>query len=250
MNSIKSKHIMRGLFLCATLAASTPSHAQWEYNRIETLTDRADSFKDQGLFESAYGLYPEIMLQLRVHEGLYSVKQVSMLMEEAGWHVGRGDLKEADDLLDRAEFYAGKNADPLENYRKLVVQRLYLPDEQQCFVLEGDRFFNRSNDCEALRFFRADSFIAATEIMIKIVEISDDRLSDLTKLAGLAEFTAICVYEAFGVTSLNNRSDSQFGYVYKSDNDRIIHENYRFQKWQRVHRQTLSQLESEFEFGV
>lgn len=79
-----------------------------------------------------------------------------------------------------------------------MVQRLYLPDERRCFEKEEDAFLNSSKACDSLRYFRADSFIAATEMMIKVVKISDDRRSDLVALAELAELTAFCVYDMYG----------------------------------------------------
>ena len=57
-----------------------------------------------------------------------------MLMELAAWHVHHSELEEADILLNRAEFYIGRSASPLLNYRALVVQRLTLPDAQRCYL--------------------------------------------------------------------------------------------------------------------
>ena len=249
MNSRRLEKSKQALLLCGLLLVSNLANAQWVQSKIETLTDEANRLKDQGFFESAYQLYPEIMFQMRVHEGLFSVKQLPMLMEMSAWHVRRGDFEQADDLLDRAEFYVDKNSDPIEGYRKLVVQRLYLPDEQRCFEKEEDGFINSSMACDSLRYFRADSFIAATEIMIKAVKISNDRKSDLVALAGLAEFTAFCVYDMYEAENTKFEYNAQADLVYKSD-ETILQEKYKYKKWTNVHRRTLSQLETEFNFEV
>jgi len=249
MNSLKFENVKRALMLSGLLLVSNLANAQWELSKIETLSDEANRFKAQGLFESAYDLYPEIMFQIRIHEGLFSVRQLPMLMEMSAWHVRKGDFDQADNLLNRAEFYVGKNPDPIEGYRKLVVQRLYLPDEQSRFEREEDGFLNSSKSCDSLKYFRADSFIAATEIMIKAVKISDNRRSDLVVLAELAEFTAFCVYDMYGAANTNYSYDSQSSIVYKIEKN-VLQEKYRFQKWSMVYRRTLSQLETEFEFEV
>ncbi|MCH8134773.1 MAG: hypothetical protein IIB77_02200 [Proteobacteria bacterium] len=185
---------------------------------------------------------------------MFSENQLPMLMELAAWHVHRSELEEADILLDRAEFYIGRSASPLLNYRALVVQRLTLPDEQRCFEREGDKFFNSSRACDEQRYYRADSVIAATEIMVKVVKISDNRKSDLTTLAGLAEYSAFCVYEVYGARTLRMDStgagfETQANIVFLTENNRL-QEKYRFEKWLRLRRRVLAQLENEFEQEV
>ena len=81
MNSLRLENTKQALMLCSLLLVSNLAYAQWELGKIETLTDEANRLKGQGLFESAYDLYPEIMFQIRVHEGLFSTKQLPMLME-------------------------------------------------------------------------------------------------------------------------------------------------------------------------
>ncbi len=244
MNSKRIKLAGRGLMLCGLLLVTNLTYAQWNFDRIETLSDEANRLKQQGLFETAYDLYPEIMYQMRIHEGLFSERQLPLLMEMATWHVQRRELEEADDLLERAELYIDRNSDPLHHYRTLVVQRLYLPNERKCFAREEDRFLNPSKDCARHRYFRADSLIAATEIMIKIVAISDSRKSDLITLAGLAESTAFSVY---GVDGPNLIIESRGDKIYPTENPHIL-ERYQFQKWSKIQRRVLAQLKNEFEY--
>jgi len=231
---------------------SSLASAQWKFSRIETLSDEANRLKERGLFVSAYELYPEIMHQIRIHEGLFSEKQLPMLMEMAAWHVLRSELEEADLLLHRAEFYVGRSTNPLIHYRTLVVQRLTLPDEQHCFEIEKDKFFNPSMACDEQRYYRAESVIAATEIMIKVVEISDNRRADLTTLAGLAEYAAFCVYEVYGASRVDV-SDVTFGtqtnIIFLTHTNQL-QQKYRVEKWSRLQRRTLAQLENEFEQEV
>lgn len=78
--------------LCGLLLVSNLANAQWELNKIEILTDEANRLKAQGRFESAYDLYSEIMFQIRIQEGLFSARQISMLMKMSAWHVRRGDF--------------------------------------------------------------------------------------------------------------------------------------------------------------
>ena len=236
----------RGLMLFSILLVSSLANAQWDHNSIETLSDEADRLKEQGLFASAYDLYPQIMYQMRIYEGLFSANQLPLLMEMAAWHERRSELAEADSLLDRAEYYAGKNPDPENNYRRLVLQRIYLPDEKRCFERNQDRFLNPSKGCEKQRYYRADSFIAATNLMIKIVEISDHQKTDLITLAGLAQFTAFCVYGVDGPSVIVESKDNM---LYMSDNTQV-RERYRYQKWERVQRRVLKQLKNEFEYEV
>ena len=248
MISIKLKPTGRSLMLLSLLLLLVPSlaNAQWDYNSIETLSDEADRLKKQGLFASAYDLYPQIIYQMRIYEGLFSVNQLPLLMEMAAWHERRSELDEADSLLDRAEFYVGKNPDPEKNYRRLVLQRIYLPEEQRCFERIQDRFLNPSEDCEKQRYYRADAFIAATNLMIKIVEISDHRKSDLITLAGLAKFTAFCVYGVDGPSFTFRSKDNM---LYMAENTHV-RERYRYKKWEHVQRRVLKQLKNEFEYEV
>ncbi|MDP6653295.1 MAG: hypothetical protein QGF90_14505 [Gammaproteobacteria bacterium] len=246
MHSVTLEQTSRVLTLCCLLLVTNLTYAQWNVGRIESLSDEANRLKAGGLLESAYELYPEIMHQMRIHEGLFSEHQLPLLMEMASWHVQRSELKEADDLLERAEFYIGKNPNPLNHYRTLALQRLYLPDEPQCFERVEDRFLNPSKDCVKHRYFRADSLIAATEIMIKVVAISNNRKPDLITLAALAEFTAISVYGVDGPSvAIEFRDDT----IYKTENPGI-RERYRFQKWSKIQTSTLAQLKDEFEYEV
>lgn len=249
MNSPKLKNAKRAFMLCALLLVSNLANAQWELRTIEMLTEEANRLIAQGLFESAYDLYPEIMFQIRIREGLFSAKQLPMLIEMSAWHARRGDYDQADNLLVRAEFYIGKNPDPVEGYRNLVVQRLYLPDEQHCFERKKDGYLNSSAACDSLRYFRADSFIAATEVMIKAVKISDDRRSDLRALANLAELTALCLYDMYGTANTSYTNVHRSGHIYKLE--KIVSlKKYRFHKWTMVRKRALSQLETEFELEV
>lgn len=246
MNSIKDKPARRGFMLCSLLLVSNLAYAQWDFNRIETLTDEANRLKEQGSFVSAYDLYPEIMFQMRIYEGLFSINQLPLLIEMAEWHVRQDEFKEADDLLNRAEFYVSKNPNPLGNYRRLVVQRFYLPDDQTCFKREEDIYLNPSKGCETVRYFRADSSIAATGLMQKVVAISDNRKADLVILAQVAEFTAYCVY---GVDGRSTIIESQENISYTVNNT-LVRERYRFQKWSGIQRRVLEQLKNEFDYEV
>lgn len=73
--------------LCSLLLVSNLAYAQWDFNRIEILTDEANRLIEQGSFVSAYDLYPEIMYQMRIYEGLFSINQLPLLIEMAEWHV-------------------------------------------------------------------------------------------------------------------------------------------------------------------
>lgn len=248
MNSNKLEQAIRGLILCGLLLVSNLLQAQWDHSLIETLSDEANQLKDQGLHASAYDLYPKIMHQMRIHEGLYSENQVPMLIELAAWHVQRSEHEEVDALLDRAEFYVSKAENPLLHYKSLVAQRLYLPDEQQCFEREEEGFVNSSQLCKSERNFRADAFIAATEIMVKVVEISDDRISDLTALARLAGYTAVCVFEAYEMVANRSRRaslDARDNIVFTTNHVGTM-EKYQFKKWENLKRRTLKTLEQEF----
>ena len=66
MNSLRLENTKQALMLCSLLLVSNLANAQWELSKIETLTDEANRLKEQGLFESAYDLYPEIMFQIPV----------------------------------------------------------------------------------------------------------------------------------------------------------------------------------------
>ena len=245
MNSIRLEHAGRGLLLCGLLLASNLVYAQWDYSRIEVLTDEANSLKEQGFFANAYQLYPTIMHQMRIHNGLYSEDQLPLLMEMATWHARKSEHEEAKNLLDRTEFYMGRNPNPLDNYRILIVQRLYLPDEQRCHERGKNGFLNPSNYCDKQRYYRADSFIAATQLMVKIVAISDNRKSDLIALAGLAQITAYCVYDVYGSSYSFN---THINMISKTLNIRG-RENYQHQKWSGIQRHTLAQLQIEFDYG-
>lgn len=252
MKSNRIKRLIRGLVICVLLLVPKLAQAQWDYHSIESLSDEANQLKEQGMYASAYELYPQIMHQMRIHEGLYSINQVPMLIELAGWHVERSEHQEVGTLLDRAEFYVSKTEDPSSHYKELVAQRLYLPDEQQCFKREEEGFANTSQSCRDFRSFRADAFIAATEIMVKVAEISDDRIADLTALAKLAEYTAICVFETYEMAAQRSRTsafNSPSSVVYSTE-PVITQEKYQFKKWDRLKRRTLETLESEFEVDL
>ncbi len=233
----------RAFTLSILLLLPSLACAQWDFNRIETLTDEANKLKEQGLFSSAYALYPTIMHQMRISEGLSSVKQLPYLFEMAAWHENKREFEEADGLLSRAEFYADRNPNPLNHFRLLVRQRIYNPDEQSCFKRVDNRFLNPSKDCEQERYYRAESFIAATELMQKVVEISDDRRTDLRILAKLAEFTA---YSVYGVDGPSVVIESRGGSIYTVENN-LVRERYRSQKWSKIRQNVLAQLEVEFE---
>lgn len=252
MKSNKFKQALRGLMLCGLLSASNLVQAQWDYSLIETLGDEANQLKEQGLYASAYELYGDIMYQMRIHEGLYSLRQVPMLIEMANWHVQRSENEEVDTLLDRAEFYVSKAENPLNYYKNLVAQRLYLPDEQQCYLREEEGFANSSQLCNSHRSFRADAFIAATEIMVKVVEISDNRVSDLAALAKLAGYTAICVFEAYDNMARGSGGTvlaSQDSLTFTTEHIGMM-EKYQYKKWESLQRRTLKTLEREFDIDT
>ena len=244
MNSIILKSTSRGLMLCVLLVVSTFSNAQWNVNRVEALADEAIRLKEHGLYTSAFELYPTIMYQMRIIEGLYTLSQLPLLLEKAAWHVEQREFREADGLLTRAEFYVGKNPNPLENYRNLVLQRFYLPEENQCFKREVDRYLNATKDCEGERYFRADSFIAATRLMEKVVEISDNRKQDLISLANIAGITAFCVYGVDGPALSYSIRDNEV----RVEENIKVREKYRPQKWSGVQRRVLAQLRKEFDY--
>ena len=244
MNSIILKSTCRGLMLCVLFVVSNIANAQWNFNRVETLTDEANRLKEQGLYISAFELYPTIMYQMRIFEGLYTLSQLPLLIEKAAWHVKQREFREADDLLIRAEFYVGKNSNPLENYRKLVLQRFYVPEKNKCFEREDDRYLNTAKDCEGERYFRADSFIAATKMMEKVVEISDNRKQDLISLANIAGFTAFYVYGVDGpALSYINRENE-----FLIEENFTIRSQYRPRIWSGVQRRVLAQLRKEFDY--
>ena len=233
----------QSLMLCIFLVVSNIANAHWNINRVETLTDEAIMLKEQGLYTRAIELYPAIMYEMRIFEGLYTLSQLPLLIEKATWHIDQREFREADGLLTRAEFYVGKNPNPLKNYRKLVLQRFYLPEEKKCFEREDDIYLNGSKDCKKERYFRADSFIAATRMMEKVVKISDNRKQDLISLAYIARITAFCVYGVDGPT-LNYRI---------SDNEVSVEENFTIRnrylptRWSNVARRVRAQLRKEFD---
>ena len=118
-----------------------------------------------------------------------------------------------------------------------------LQNQLRC-ILNTFQKTSPSEDCESERYYRADSFIAATKMMQKVVEVSDDRKADLIVLAGLAEFTAYCVY---GVEGPNTIFESRNGEIYMAENHQV-RERYRFQKWSRIQRRVLAQLKDEFNY--
>ena len=244
MNSIIFKSTSRGLMLCVLFVVSNIANAQWNFNRVETLTDEANRLKEQGLYISAFELYPTIMYQMRIFEGLYTLSQLPLLIEKAAWHVKQREFREADDLLIRAEFYVGKNSNPLENYRKLVLQRFYVPEKNKCFEREDDRYLNAAKDCEGERYFRADSFIAATKMMEKVVGISDNRKQDLISLANIAGITAFCVYGVDGPALSYGIRDNEV----RVEENIKVRNKYRPQKWYGVQRRVLTQLRNEFDY--
>ncbi len=48
MNSIMLKTTSRGLTLCALLVVSNFANGQWNFDRVETLTDEAENSEDFG----------------------------------------------------------------------------------------------------------------------------------------------------------------------------------------------------------
>lgn len=244
MISTGIKSVTRGLMLCCLLLVSNLTYSQWDFSRIETLTDEVNRLKGRGLYTNAFALYPTIMHQMRIHEGIFTLSQLPLLMEMATWHMDKHEFRAADGLLTRAEFYVGKNPNPLNNYRKLVLHRIYQPDEQKCFEREADMYLNPSKDCQIKRYFMADSLIAATKLMQKVVEISDQLKNDLIVLANLASYTAYCVY---GVDGPNTTIKIQGNNIRTTDNY-AIRERYRHQKWSRIQRRVLAKLETEFNY--
>ena len=119
-----------------------------------------------------------------------------------------------------------------------------MPEKNKCFEREGDRYLNAAKDCEGEGYFRADSFIAATKMMEKVVEISDNRKQDLISLANLAGITAFCVYVLDRPALSYSIRDNEF----RVEKNIKVRSEYRPQKWYRVQRRVLAQLRNEFDY--
>jgi hypothetical protein len=210
------------------VSAASP---QWDYSHVDRLSNQAWALIEGRQPTAGYALYEEILYLIRIEKGLYSTDQVPYLLEYMEWRRAVGDWGKVLDTGNRILWLLGRNENQLDNYRRLVMMHIHVPDDISCLERHTDTgsFIKSASRCEALRYFIADSFISATEIQQKVLLLTG-LPADREALKTLAQTTAKLVYWVDGPPILLEIRGNEFS---RTDNPEI-RRRYRPETWSRV----------------
>jgi len=180
---------------------------------------------------AGYALYEEILYLIRIEKGLYSTDQIPYLLEYMEWCKIIGDWDKAIDTGNRIRWLLGRNENQLDNYRRLMLLHIHIPEDITCMERHSDtgRFIKSAGRCGAFRYFMADTFISATEIQQKVLSRTGHP-EDREALKNLAQITAQMVHWVDGPPILLEIRGDEF---YRIDNPEI-RQRYRPETWLKI----------------
>jgi hypothetical protein len=162
------------------------------------------------------------------------------------WNKIIGDWEETLNLGQRTSWLLNRNDNQLDNYRRLLLEHIYVPEDASCLRKDSrGLFFRSASICTELRFFMADTYIAATIIQQKVVTLTNNVL-DWNSLRNLALATAQMVFGVDGIPILIEIRDNQ----YIQSENMGIRQRYRPDTWLRIARnaaEALKDLEGEID---
>ena len=154
----------------------------WDFQLGEQLLELAEVKTALGNEIEASQLYNQLLLNLRVNLGLYSVGQIPIILKLVERNLDQAEYKVADELGDWVEFLferAYSNEDDLDSllagYNELIAVRLKATRNHECFELDFrvEGYDHVEFSCQSVRRDRAEHFISAFRLQRKRVELLD-----------------------------------------------------------------------------
>ena len=218
------------IFICFYMQ-KVYAQSQWDYSQITVLQSEAQRLIENQQPTAGYALFEEILFLIRIEKGLYSIDQVPYLLEYMRWNKIIGDWEKTLNLGQRTSWLLNRNENQIDNYRRLLLEHLHVPEDDSCLDRDEDtgNFIRSANKCSALRFFMANTFIAATIIQQRVVHITNNEM-DWESLKNLAEITAYLVYGVDGTPILIEIRENE----YSMTKNPTIRERYRPDTWLRI----------------
>jgi hypothetical protein len=202
----------------------------YDFSEVNILQTEAQRLIENQQPTAGYALFEQILFLIRVEKGLYSVEQVPYLLEYMAWNKEIGAWEKTLSIGERTSWLLGRNEHQIDNYRRLLLEHIYVPEDDSC--LRKDRYglwIRGARLCNDLRFFMADTYIAATELQQIVVQITNNEM-DWESLKYLALATAQMV---FGVDGSPIMIEIRDGTLERIDNT-VIRERYRPDTWLRI----------------
>ena len=217
----------------------------YDYSEVNILQTEAQRLIENQQTTEGYALFEQILFLIRVEKGLYSIDQVPYLLEYMRWNKIIGDWEETLNLGQRTSWLLNRNENQIDNYRRLLLEHLHVPEDNSCLDRDEDtgNFIRGANLCSELRFFMADTYIAATIIQQKVVTLTNTKL-DWESLRNLALATAQMVFGVDGDPVVIEITGGQ----YIQTENMGIRQRYKPDTWLRVARnatEALKDLEAE-----
>jgi len=183
----------------------------WDFQLGEKLLALAEVKTALGNEIEASQLYNQLLLNLRVNLGLYSVDQIPIILKLVERNLEQEEYKVADELGDWVEFLyerAYSDEDDLDSllagYNELIAARLDAPRNHECFELDFrvEGYDHVDFKCISVRRDRAEHFISAFQLQRKRVELLDQhpQESELIRLQQRAVLAKISIVTA-GIVS-------------------------------------------------
>ena len=205
---------------------------------IASASQQANTLIEQGNIDAAAQLYGDMIHLYKVNEGLYTTSTIDLAISLRQWAEDAGDLQEAYDWGAYLSFIAIKND---EAYVYLaVIEALLFDVESECFERHPDsliRWWKNNPGCVELRYYRADSWIRATELQELAVEVAENKTEALELLYTLAGITATVVYRVdAGEPTFRRNGD------YIEQVEQLEQPKYVSKRYYSLQRETLGRL--------
>ena len=234
------------ILICLSVPRNAIPQDPYDYSAVNILQTEAQRLIENQQTTEGYALFEQILFLIRVEKGLYSIEQVPYLLEYMRWNKIIGEWEETLDIGQRTSWILNRNENQLDNYRRLLLAHIYVPEDASCLRKDSrGLFFRSSHICTELRFFMADTYIAATIIQQKVVKITNNEL-DWNSLRNLALATAQMVFGVDGTPVLIEISGGQ----YIQSENLSIRQRYKPDTWLKIARnaaEALKDLEGEID---
>lgn len=205
---------------------------------IASAADQANIYVEQGEIEAAAQLYRDMIHLYKVNEGLYTTSTIDLASRLRQWAEDVGDYQTAYDWGAYLSFIATKN-DEAHVYLA-VIEALLFDVESECFDRHPDnivRWWKNKPGCVELRYYRADSWIRATELQELAVEVAENKTEALELLYTLAGITATVVYRVdAGEPTFRRNGD------YVEQVEQLEQPKYVSKRYYSLQRETLDRL--------
>lgn len=211
-------------------------YGQYDFAEIERLEGVYLNFLEQGAFSEASEVAERLTHAIRIHEGLYSPRQLPYLLQEQENKRLLGDLEDA---LDKAMqvFWLVSRSENIDDRRRAILANINSYEENECTERhEGGRPKKDSLDCQEERKHLAELFILATKLQEGIAREldSEDEWETLNKMA-IA--TSNVVLWVDGPPTILELEADENGYAFTELQNIQIRERFRHQKWEALARE-------------